>query len=137
MFDVDKFKLVNDNFGHDVGDEVIVGIAEMMKRLFRGKDIVMRLGGDEYAAYMPGVFSKEDGELIMKRLIDSIHGMDIKRLEGRQIDISVGAAIYYPTDSYSFGELYKRADNCAYESKKIPGSAVTFYERDDEESTRK
>lgn len=137
LFDVDKFKLVNDNFGHDVGDEVLVGIAEMMKRLFRGKDIVMRLGGDEYAAYMPGVFSKEDGELIMKRLIDSVHDMDIKRLEGRQIDISVGAAIYYPTDSYSFGELYKRADNCAYESKKIPGSAVTFYERDDEESTRK
>ena len=137
LFDVDKFKLVNDNFGHDTGDEVLVGIAERMKRLFREKDIVMRLGGDEYAAYMPGVFSKEDGELIMKRLIDSIHSMDIKRLEGRQIDISVGAAIYYPTDSYSFGELYKRADNCAYESKKIPGSAVTFYERDDEESTRK
>ncbi|WP_022775776.1 sensor domain-containing diguanylate cyclase [Butyrivibrio sp. AE2015] len=137
LFDVDKFKLVNDNFGHDTGDEVLVGIAERMKRLFREKDIVMRLGGDEYAAYMPGVFSKEDGELIMKRLIDSVHDMDIKRLEGRQIDISVGAAIYYPTDSYSFGELYKRADNCAYESKKIPGSAVTFYERDDEESTRK
>lgn len=137
LFDVDKFKLVNDNFGHDTGDEVLVGIAERMKRLFREKDIVMRLGGDEYAAYMPGVFSKEDGELIMKRLIDSVHDMDIKSLEGRQIDISVGAAIYYPTDSYSFGELYKRADNCAYESKKIPGSAVTFYERDDEESTRK
>ncbi|SEG41631.1 diguanylate cyclase (GGDEF) domain-containing protein [Butyrivibrio sp. Su6] len=137
LFDVDKFKLVNDNFGHDVGDEVLVGIAERMKRLFREKDIVMRLGGDEYAAYMPGVFSKEDGELIMKRLIDSIHDMDIEKLQGRQIDISVGAAIYYPTDSYSFGELYKRADNCAYESKKIPGSAVTFYERDDEESTRK
>ncbi|MBO6240023.1 MAG: GGDEF domain-containing protein [Butyrivibrio sp.] len=129
LFDVDKFKEVNDNYGHDVGDEVLIGIAEKMVRVFRDKDIVMRLGGDEFAAYMPGVYSREDGELIMKRLIDSIHNLNIERLSDRKIDISVGAAIYYPTDSFSFGELYKRADNSAYKSKKICGSAITFFDR--------
>ena len=131
MFDVDKFKFVNDNFGHDTGDEVLIGIAEKMQHTFRGKDIVMRLGGDEFAAYMPNVYNEEAASQVLDRLIDAIHHLEIPKLGDHEINISIGAAFFYPSDSFSFEELYKRADSCAYESKKFKGSVYTFYKRMD------
>ena len=129
FFDVDKFKYINDNFGHDVGDEVLVGIAATMQHSFREKDVIMRLGGDEFAIYMPSVFTVESGEHILNRFIGAIHDMNIPKLGDYKINISIGAAFFYPTDTFSFDELYQRADACAYESKKIQGSAITFYKR--------
>lgn len=131
MFDVDKFKYINDNFGHDAGDKVLVEIAESMKRTFRERDVFMRLGGDEYAAYIPGVFDAEAGEQILKRFINAIHQIEIPSVPDYKINVSIGAAFYYPTDTFSFNELYKRADSCTYESKKADGSKVTFYKRKD------
>ncbi len=133
LFDADKFKYVNDNFGHDVGDEVLIGIAEKMLHTFREKDVIMRLGGDEFAAYIPGVFHEEEGRQILYRLMSAIYDMKIPKMENHKISISIGAAFYFSTDSFSFEELYSRADSCTYESKKITGSAVTFYHRKDEE----
>ena len=131
MFDVDRFKFVNDSFGHDAGDKVLVEIAETMKRSFRERDVLMRLGGDEYAAYIPGVFSADAGEQILQRFIHAVHGISIPALHNYEINISIGAAFYYPTDTFSFDELYKRADSCTYESKKVPGSKVTYHKRKD------
>ncbi len=131
LFDVDKFKFVNDNFGHDTGDYVLIGIAECMQHTFRGRDIVMRLGGDEFAAYMPNVYKEESARQVLDRLIDAIHNMDIPKLGDHEINISIGAAFFYPSDTFSFEELYKRADSCTYASKKINGSAVTFFKRKD------
>ena len=133
LFDVDKFKFVNDNFGHDAGDEVLIGIAETMQHCFREKDVIMRLGGDEFAAYMPNVFNKGDANQVLDRFIQDIHNMNIPKLGDHQINISIGAAFYYATDMFSFEELYKRADSCTYESKKVKGSVVTFYERKEHE----
>ena len=134
FFDVDKFKFINDNFGHDVGDEVLVGIANTMHHSFRERDVIMRLGGDEFAIYMPSVFTKESGEQILNRFINAIHNMNIPKLGDHKVDISIGAAFFYPTDTFSFDELYQRADTCAYESKKVQGSAITFFKRKDRES---
>lgn len=131
MFDVDRFKYINDTFGHDTGDKVLAEIAETMKHTFREKDVLMRLGGDEYAAYMPGVFGIDSGEPILKRFIDAIKQIDVSDVQNYEINISIGAAFYYPTDTFSFDELYKRADSCTYESKKASGSKVTFYKRMD------
>jgi diguanylate cyclase (GGDEF)-like protein len=133
MFDVDKFKYINDNFGHDTGDAVLIGIAEKMQHTFREKDIIMRLGGDEFAAYTPNIHNEEAGTQVLDRLIDAIHDLQVSKLGDYKIDISIGAAFYYPTDSFSFEELYKRSDSCAYASKKFKGSVYTFYKRMDAE----
>ncbi len=133
LFDVDKFKTINDTFGHDVGDEVLIAIGGTMQHTFRERDVIMRLGGDEFAAYMPSVFNPESGEQILNRFIRAIHGMHIPKLVDRQVEISIGAAFFYPTDTFSFDELYQRADTCAYESKKKTGSAITFYKQKDHE----
>lgn len=131
LMDIDKFKEINDNYGHNIGDQVLIGVAEAMKHVFRDRDIIMRLGGDEFAAYAPGVFDKEAAQNIFERLVTAIHDMRVPELSGRTIDVSVGAAFYYNTDTFSFTELYKRADGCTYESKKNQGSAIAFYKRRD------
>ena len=55
LLDVDKFKSINDSFGHTVGDKALIEIADCLRRSFTGSDVVMRLGGDEFAVYAVGV----------------------------------------------------------------------------------
>lgn len=55
LLDVDEFKGINDRFGHDVGDKVIIGLAACMTSAFRTTDTLMRLGGDEFIAFAPGM----------------------------------------------------------------------------------
>ncbi len=132
LFDVDKFKSFNDNYGHDVGDQVLIAIAECMKRAFRDNDIVMRLGGDEFAAFTPLVYSREGGGgIIIDRFLECVRAIRIDAIGDTPVDISVGVAFYGPDDSFSFDELYKRADKCTYNSKSIQGTFVTYYQEED------
>ena len=128
LLDVDKFKSINDNYGHDVGDKVLIAIANCMKSTFRENDIVMRLGGDEFAAYIPLVLSRDGGGgIIVDRFLERLATVRIEEMGDNAIDISVGVSFYKPDDTFSFDELYKRADKCTYESKSKPGTKVCFY----------
>lgn len=127
LMDADKFKTINDDFGHETGDKVLIEIAACLKRSFRDNDVVMRLGGDEFAAYAPLVYNREAGEIILDRLMEKIQRIEIPELLGRPVSVSVGVAFYRPSDRFSFEELYRRADRCTYLSKKHPGCYVTYY----------
>lgn len=127
MMDADKFKSINDNYGHDVGDKVIIAIADCLKKTFRNSDIVMRLGGDEFAAYAVGIADEEHGRIVINRLFAFIDQIEIPELGDRKIKISLGAAFFKVEDKLSFAELYKRADSVTYESKKIKGNCATFF----------
>ena len=127
ILDVDKFKDINDDYGHNVGDKVLRGIADVLKLTFRDEDIIFRLGGDEYAAYVMNLKSdEEDGKAVMDRVFKEISKMDIPELGGKRICVSAGAAFFKEGDKQSFEELYKLADSGVYESKKINGSALNF-----------
>lgn len=130
LMDADKFKSINDNYGHDVGDKVIKAIADCLQKAFRNTDITMRLGGDEFAAYATGVTDEEYGEIIIMRLFNLIDKIDIPELGERKITISLGAAFFKLEEDLTFAELYKRADSVAYESKKTEGNFATFYKND-------
>lgn len=127
LMDADKFKTINDDFGHETGDKVLIEIAACLKRSFRDNDVVLRLGGDEFAAYAPLVYNREAGEIILDRLMEKIQRIEIPELLGRPVSVSVGVAFYRPSDRFSFEELYRRADRCTYLSKKHPGCYVTYY----------
>lgn len=127
MMDADKFKSINDNYGHDVGDKVIIAIADCLKKTFRNSDIVMRLGGDEFAAYAIGITDEEHGNIVINRLFSFIDQIEIPELGDRKINISLGAAFFKVEDTLSFAELYKRADSVTYESKKVQGNCATFF----------
>ncbi len=128
LFDVDRFKSINDTYGHSVGDQVLISIGKCMRKAFREKDIVLRLGGDEFAAFTPAVCSSEAGRPVIERLISAVSRINIPELQGRRINISIGAAFYMPQDTFTFDELYRRADSCTYQSKRKDGSCVTFYD---------
>lgn len=128
LLDIDKFKSVNDQFGHGVGDKVIIEIANCLKSSFRKNDIILRLGGDEYAVFADGIIDKQIGETIIERFFNAIDSIDISELGDRKITVSVGIAFKTLEDDSDFEILYKHADYCAYESKTIAGNAYMFFE---------
>ena len=128
LLDADKFKSVNDNFGHEVGDKVIKAIANCLKNSFKNSDITLRLGGDEFAAYAIGATNEIQCKVIINRLFSMIDAIAIPELGDRKISISLGAAIFHSQSGETFTELYKRADSAAYTSKKTSGNCFTFAE---------
>ncbi len=127
VMDIDNFKHINDEFGHSIGDKVIREVADVLKNTFRDRDIVFRLGGDEYAVYAFGIDNEELGETVIKRVFDEIDVFDIPELNGHKVSISVGAVIVDPAKNLNFEDAYRQADAGVYESKKVDGSAVSFY----------
>ena len=127
MMDADKFKSINDNYGHDVGDKVIRAIADCLKKTFRAGDVVMRIGGDEFAAYAVGIVDAAEGNFLIEKFFAEINQINIPELGERKISISVGSAIVKAEENLSAAEIYKRADLAAYESKKIAGNFYTSF----------
>lgn len=127
LLDADKFKSVNDTYGHDVGDKVIKAIADCLKKTLRNSDIVMRLGGDEFAFYALGVTNEENGRIVINRLFNEVNKIDIAELGDRKITISLGATLFSEKEPCKFADLYKRADIGVYVSKKTPGNQYSFH----------
>ncbi|MCR4715991.1 MAG: GGDEF domain-containing protein [Lachnospiraceae bacterium] len=130
ILDIDDFKTINDNYGHDVGDKVIRGIADILKSAFRDKDIVFRLGGDEYAVYAFDIQDESTGKNVLDRVFKKIENMNIPELNDRTVTASAGSIIISPDDDHEFGYVYKKADSGVYDSKEQEGCAVTFYRED-------
>lgn len=92
MVDLDKFKHVNDTFGHHVGDEILKGFADLMKATLRSYDIIGRYGGDEFVVILPNT-SKQDGEIVAKKLWKTTRETIFNTTGGDvRITISVGVA---------------------------------------------
>lgn len=127
LLDIDKFKSVNDNYGHAVGDKVIIAVANCLKESFRDSDVVMRLGGDEFAVFACGITDKRAAKQALTRFFNNIEALKIPELGDRIITISLGAVFYNAESNITFDELYHNADNCTYESKKSVGNVYTFY----------
>jgi len=119
LFDVDKFKLINDNYGHSVGDEVLVAIGEVMKKSFRGTDFIMRLGGDEFAAFATGVDSEKIAKLVINRFFTNLSNMKITALGDNKVTVSMG--VYFANKTVPFETMYKSADEIMYVRKKENG----------------
>lgn len=125
LFDVDKFKSVNDNFGHQAGDEVIIETAAALRKAFRENDVLMRLGGDEFVAFATNVNTEEVGARIIQRFFTALNDIRITGHEDYRISVSLGAAFAHK--GVLFETLYEQADACTYESKKILGKSFTFH----------
>ncbi|MDY5576606.1 MAG: sensor domain-containing diguanylate cyclase [Lachnospiraceae bacterium] len=131
LLDVDKFKSINDDFGHSVGDKVIIEVANCLKTSFSEKDVVMRLGGDEYAVFAEGITDKEQAVAKIENFFNAIDHMSIPEIGDRKIYVSLGATFKMKDDGLDFETIYKNADSCTYMSKKIKGNVYTFYELPD------
>ncbi len=130
ILDIDDFKYTNDTFGHDVGDKVIRGIADIISNEFRERDIVFRLGGDEYAVFAFGINDESAGCAMIQRIFSKIKELGIPELAESEYEISVsaGAALTETGEKADFEELYKKADSGVYRCKEVQGCAVAFFD---------
>lgn len=120
MIDLDNFKLVNDLYGHGMGDRVLVRFAEILRSLVRASDVVGRIGGDEFIVFCRDIRSEhlvaEKAEAINAELLASA-----KEFMGEDMNIPLGAsvgAVFVPDEGTDFAELYKKADKALYSVKR-------------------
>jgi diguanylate cyclase (GGDEF)-like protein len=125
MIDLDKFKAINDTFGHPAGDEVLRVVAKRLTYLSRETDFVARLGGDEFAMILTVIDDGPGAELPAKRIIDQF-SLPIY-FEGHELGIggSIGIAIY-PENGNEAEELIRTADEALYLAKNAGRNTFKF-----------
>ena len=120
--DIDHFKQVNDKYGHDIGDQVLVKLADIIKTKLRADDYAFRTGGEEFLVLLNNTGIK-DAHPIAERLRREIENALILPDE-QAITISVGGAQYLPDETWA--DWMKRADNNLYEAKRRGRNRVTL-----------
>jgi diguanylate cyclase len=115
VIDADHFKDINDNYGHDRGDEALRLIAQGIKGVLRGADIVGRIGGEEFGVFLPGS-NVEHAVGVAERIRTAIVAVDFRPDgERRPLSVSVGGATF--ARRIGFSELYRIADQRLYAAK--------------------
>lgn len=129
MVDIDKFKQVNDTFGHDAGDVVLQDIAVVLRAVVRTGDIVARYGGEEFCVLLTEV-SGEEATSVAKRLRFLIERRQLPEAAGaRTVTASMGLALLEPGSDDE--DLFSRADLAMYEVKRRGGNAVGILQNGD------
>ena len=124
LFDVDKFKQINDSLGHDCGDKALVRVTDMIIKSFRSQDYICRLGGDEIAVVM--VHTDETLTKLLKKKIKKIND-SLKEEKDGIPPFSVSAGMAFGEDGIDGEILFKRADEALYEAKNAGRSNVRIF----------
>ena len=127
FMDLDNFKKVNDWFGHAAGDEVLVGLAELLKQQTRSVDLVGRFGGEEFVAFFPGSDAKA-AQGTVERLLHAFRGTTFPPRQMRcTFSAGIAEALLHGSD---FDTLCRRADEAMYAAKKAGKNRVTVWSQD-------
>jgi len=124
MMDIDHFKKVNDTYGHDGGDQVLVGFAAVVQGCLRGGDVLGRLGGEEFAVLLPGC-SASDAQAIAQRICDAFANHTVTLADGRQVrnTVSIGACCA-PRIENDIAAMLSAADTALYRAKETGRNRV-------------
>jgi len=114
FIDLDNFKPINDNFGHEEGDKVLKEVANILKENFRKNDFIIRFGGDEFVVLID---SQNNHISNIKKIINSLRKRVEENLNKYNLSFSYGIAIY-PKDGKDLSALLEKADVRMYEEKK-------------------
>jgi len=122
--DMDDFKAVNDGFGHAEGDKALMAAAKILRKTFRGVDIVARIGGDEFVVLVTGA-DEDNLQVILKRLRDNIQAWNSAKESSYTLSMSIGVARYNAEKLNTVEALLSQADRLMYEQKKQkPGKEI-------------
>ena len=125
FIDLDGFKNINDNYGHDVGDELLVEIANRLKGCVRESDTVVRFGGDEFVLLLTGLHNQDEAAYIADKVLKIIQQPVPLSAVNVTIGCSIGIAMY-PDDGDSDNELLKVADSLMYNAKAAGKNHYVF-----------
>ncbi len=126
FLDLDKFKTINDQLGHDVGDALLVEVASRLQQQCRQSDTVARLGGDEFVFVLEDLHGPQDAGLVAVKVMQAM-AKPVRALHHElQVTTSIGIALY-PDDADSMDEVLKLADLALYAAKESGRSNYQFY----------
>ncbi len=116
IIDIDNFKAINDNLGHFFGDEVLKEISDVLHSVFRGTDVISRIGGDEFIVFLESINDKSILEEKAEKLLEIFNRTYFGEFSNYSVSGSVGLALY-PKDGRTYDELYQNADKALYQAK--------------------
>ena len=124
VIDVDHFKAVNDQFGHPVGDGALRVIARAIKAALRANDLVGRVGGEEFAVFLPRT-NREGAEVVAERVRGCVHAIEFVPVTSlERLSVSVGGTSFFGTAT--FNDLFSIADKRLYQAKRLGRNRVAF-----------
>jgi len=123
FIDMDDFKLINDRYGHLVGDVVLKQVALLLKHAVRKSDIAARYGGEEFGVVLPNT-DREGANEFSQRLLAQIQQLPIPQLNGARLSASIGVATFPENASTSYQALLQCADKAMYEAKQAGKNRV-------------
>jgi diguanylate cyclase (GGDEF)-like protein len=117
FIDIDGFKAVNDNHGHDIGDELLKKLADELKHALREGDTLSRIGGDEFVAVMDNLSDPAESELILSRMLEAVSAPMLVDERVLNVSASIGVTVY-PFDKGDPDQLLRHADQAMYIAKQ-------------------
>ena len=125
--DLDKFKAVNDSFGHDVGDQLLKEVSQRILSCLRKVDLLSRTGGDEFVVLLETLQDQDLASHVAHRIVEEVSEPYFIENHEVHIGVSIGLS-FYPDDGASFRELLKKSDRALYHSKSSRGVFTAFSE---------
>ncbi|MGB6328735.1 MAG: GGDEF domain-containing protein [Halarcobacter sp.] len=131
MLDMDHFKAVNDEYGHDIGDKVLKELSSILMNTVRESDVVIRYGGEEFIILLVGVKTEEDALFVANKIGKRVRENEIDVYAGNKLKktVSLGLSMF-PKDSSSFDSVVKNADIALYEAKNSGRDKVVRFEEE-------
>jgi diguanylate cyclase (GGDEF)-like protein/PAS domain S-box-containing protein len=129
FLDIDYFKQINDNYGHDIGDILLQQFSQRLKNCLRENDCLARWGGDEFIALLSNISSSDNLTIIINRITESINNPFICNDNIIKTSISIGVAIF-PLHDENINSLLKKADQALYTTKKNGRNGYTIYDQE-------
>lgn len=129
FFDIDYFKSINDNYGHEIGDVVIQRFAKLIANSIQPEDVLSRFGGDEFVLMLKSVSEKTEVEAFIKNLSKTLDTSFLVDSNEIFISSSIGVSLY-PEDASHAKQLLKNADIAMYGSKTSGRNCYQFYSKD-------
>lgn len=136
FIDLDRFKLINDTLGHDIGDQLLIKVAERLANIVDDGDIICRLGGDEFAILLTEVNSKSDVVGVAEQVIRSLSESYIISQRELIVTPSIGIS-QSPYDGNDIQTLLKKADVAMYKAKNSGRNTYRFYLKADDSKANK
>lgn len=125
--DLDDFKPINDRFGHEVGDALLVGIAHQLRNVLRAQDTVARIGGDEFVLLLNDLKRLEDSQFLLERVLAAANSPIVVQGVTHRVSASIGVTLS-PPDSGSADILLRHADQAMYRAKDAGRNRYHLYD---------
>jgi diguanylate cyclase (GGDEF)-like protein/PAS domain S-box-containing protein len=126
FIDLDYFKAINDELGHEVGDLFLIEIARRLKETIRETDTIARIGGDEFTVLLPKISQPIDVENIAKKLLSNVNKPMTINEHTLNASVSIGITLISPNESLGANQLIRRADIALYEAKEAGRNTYRF-----------